>query len=98
MIGGLYKFKQDKKHHHKVMATVTDSVYGEGTYQMLRRSGSKTASANSNIAPAQVNVTLNSPLQNTVPPPSPANHPIEGSGTMNSHEVPIQGCPMHGMH
>lgn len=72
IIGFIKKYQKDSIRHREVMRTVTDSIYGDGVYEMTRRNKtrSRTSSSTHVAGPAQVNVTLNGPTTSvpTLPP------------------------------
>lgn len=81
----VYRYFEDKKKHQKIMRTVTDGIYGDGTYEMVRsvkrHRTSRSSSESSQVTvPAQVNVTLNGPSNSNVPPPIP---PYKGGSVTN---------------
>ena len=66
-----YKHSRDTRRHHRVMQTMTDGIYGDGTYEAVRANRRRCASATTNTMPSQVNVTLNSPQTTAAPQPPP---------------------------
>lgn len=74
----MYRSIDDKRKHHQVMRTVTDGIYGDGTYEVVRRGRKSSCRSTSQMtAPAQVNVTLNGPstsTSNAPPLPSARGH------------------------
>ena len=66
----ILKHRKDTKRHHKVMRTVTDGIYGDGTYDVVKPS--RRAGSVNTTMPAQVNVTLHGPPA-SIPPPPPRN-------------------------
>lgn len=65
------KYRKDNTRHHQVLRTVTDGIYGSGTYELVRRTRSN---HRTNVtSPAQVNVTLNSPSPPHLPPRNARN-------------------------
>ena len=65
-----YKHKRDTRRHHRMMQTVTDGIYGDGTYEIVKTSRRRSTNTNSTM-PQQVNVTLNSPQSTSAPQPPP---------------------------
>lgn len=63
----VYKHQRDTKRHHQVMRTVTDGIYGGGTYETIRRT-------KNNSAPAQINLNLTTThsAESSRPPTVPA--------------------------
>jgi hypothetical protein len=67
-----YKHNRDTRRHQKVMRTVTDGIYGSGTYETIRSTRRHT-----NItSPAQVNLTLNSSPGTSLRPQKPDRPPL----------------------
>lgn len=64
MVAFFKKHRTDAIRHRQVMRTVTDGIYGDGTYDVVRRSQGR-----SNSSPANVMVNLNTPSPQ--PPPLP---------------------------
>lgn len=69
----IYRYYEDRKKHQKVMKTMTDGIYGDGTYEMVRatkrhRTHSETSCS---TVPAQVHVTVNGSTNSNIPQPPP---------------------------
>lgn len=71
-----FKHTSDNKHHHQVMRTVTDSIYGDGTYEVVRQTRRKRSDVNNHTSatsPSQMNITMNAA-------PSLPMHSLRGEG------------------
>lgn len=66
----IYKHFKDSSRHKKVMRTVTDGIYGHGTYDIVRHKFHTRYECVALTSPAQVNVTLNGA---SIPGPSKSN-------------------------
>lgn len=85
----IHSSRRDKKRHERVMETVTDGIYGDGTYAMVRRQRDATNSRNRN---ENTHVSVHLSASQTTPqlaPPLPPCNSVP-AGAQQSQAGPIR--------